>query len=162
MEHIEKTDSLAEPANASLLERMFKIEAHGSSVKTELIAGLTTFVTMAYIIFVNPAIMADAGLDHGAAFVATCIGAALGCFLMGFYANWPGARNGVERFLHLHCCRRHGIRLGSCTGCCVPLWRSFRHHEFVQNTRMVAGQYPDEPEVRDGCRGRAVPWSDWS
>jgi len=90
MEHIEKTGSLAEPANASLLERMFKIEAHGSSVKTELIAGLTTFVTMAYIIFVTPAIMADAGLDHGAAFVAACIGAALGCFLMGFYANWPG------------------------------------------------------------------------
>lgn len=44
---------------------------------------------MAYIIFVNPNIMADAGIDHGAAFVATCIGAALGCLLMGLYANWP-------------------------------------------------------------------------
>jgi AGZA family xanthine/uracil permease-like MFS transporter len=52
-------------------------------------AGLTTFVTMAYIIFVNPNVMAAAGLDHGAAFVATCLGAALGCLLMGFYANWP-------------------------------------------------------------------------
>jgi AGZA family xanthine/uracil permease-like MFS transporter len=58
-------------------------------VKTELIAGLTTFITMAYIIFVNPNIMADAGIDHGAAFVATCIAAALGCLLMGLYANWP-------------------------------------------------------------------------
>ena len=58
-------------------------------MKTELIAGLTTFITMAYIIFVNPNIMADAGIDHGAAFVATCIAAALGCLLMGLYANWP-------------------------------------------------------------------------
>jgi AGZA family xanthine/uracil permease-like MFS transporter len=48
-----------------------------------------TFITMAYIIFVNPNIMADAGIDHGAAFVATCIAAALGCLLMGLYANWP-------------------------------------------------------------------------
>lgn len=89
MENIEQKDSLREPAQTNFLERIFKIEFHGSSVKTELIAGLTTFVTMAYIIFVNPNIMVDAGLDHGAAFVATCIGAALGCFLMGLYANWP-------------------------------------------------------------------------
>ncbi|MBB4818989.1 AGZA family xanthine/uracil permease-like MFS transporter [Pseudomonas alcaligenes] len=58
-------------------------------MRTELAAGLTTFITMAYIIFVNPNIMADAGIDHGAAFVATCLAAAFGCFLMGLYANWP-------------------------------------------------------------------------
>ncbi|WP_372832483.1 NCS2 family permease [Pontibacterium sp.] len=52
-------------------------------------AGLTTFVTMGYIIFVNPNIMSSAGMDHGAVFVATCIGAAIACFLMGLYANWP-------------------------------------------------------------------------
>ncbi|MDI3324875.1 NCS2 family permease [Pontibacterium granulatum] len=52
-------------------------------------AGLTTFVTMGYIIFVNPNIMSSAGMDHGAVFVATCIGAAVACFLMGLYANWP-------------------------------------------------------------------------
>ncbi|MGO1502023.1 MAG: NCS2 family permease [Marinobacter sp.] len=89
MANAEQESSRVEPANTGLLERLFKIEQHGSSVKTELVAGLTTFVTMAYIIFVNPSIMADAGLDYGAAFVATCIGAALGCFLMGLYANWP-------------------------------------------------------------------------
>ncbi|MEH6648552.1 MAG: NCS2 family permease [Motiliproteus sp.] len=71
------------------LDRYFKLSEHKTSIKTELIAGLTTFVTMGYIIFVNPNIMADAGMDHGAAFVATCLGAALGCFLMGLYANWP-------------------------------------------------------------------------
>ena len=76
-------------ARTDWLERIFKLRQHGSSVKVELMAGLTTFVTMAYIIFVNPNVMAAAGLDHGAAFVATCLGAALGCLLMGFYANWP-------------------------------------------------------------------------
>ena len=78
-----------QPQNPGLLDRFFKLSEHRTSVKTELLAGLTTFVTMAYIIFVNPNIMADAGIDHGAAFVATCLAAALGCFLMGLYANWP-------------------------------------------------------------------------
>lgn len=73
----------------SWLERRFGLTAHGTTVRTELFAGLTTFITMAYIIFVNPTIMAAAGMGQGAAFVATCIGAALGCLLMGFYANWP-------------------------------------------------------------------------
>nr|WP_256873273.1 NCS2 family permease [Pseudomonas taiwanensis] len=72
-----------------MLERLFKLSLHGTTVKTELAAGLTTFITMAYIIFVNPNIMADAGIDHGAAFVATCLAAAFGCLLMGLYANWP-------------------------------------------------------------------------
>ena len=78
-----------QPKKAGLLDRLFKLSEHRTSVKTELLAGLTTFVTMAYIIFVNPNIMAEAGIDHGAAFVATCVGAALGCLLMGLYANWP-------------------------------------------------------------------------
>ncbi|MCP5854140.1 NCS2 family permease, partial [Klebsiella pneumoniae] len=77
---------LAPPLETSWLERIFKLKQHGSTVKTEMIAGVTTFITMAYIIFVNPNIMADAGIDHGAAFVATCIAAALGCLLMGLYA----------------------------------------------------------------------------
>jgi AGZA family xanthine/uracil permease-like MFS transporter len=81
--------SMNEPQTGGLLDRFFKLSAHKTNVRTELIAGMTTFVTMAYIIFVNPNIMADAGIDHGAAFVATCIGAALACFLMGLYANWP-------------------------------------------------------------------------
>ncbi|MDE1164023.1 MAG: NCS2 family permease [Pseudomonas sp.] len=80
---------LAPPSRNSWLERIFKLKLHGTTVRTEMIAGLTTFITMAYIIFVNPNIMADAGIDHGAAFVATCIAAALGCLLMGLYANWP-------------------------------------------------------------------------
>nr|WP_269137785.1 NCS2 family permease [Pseudomonas sp. MMS21 TM103] len=72
-----------------MLDRFFKLTEHRTNIKTELIAGITTFFTMVYIIFVNPNIMAMAGVDQGAAFVATCVGAALGCFLMGLYANWP-------------------------------------------------------------------------
>lgn len=77
------------PAASGLLEKLFKLSAHGTSVKTELTAGLTTFITMAYIIFVNPNIMSSSGMDAGAVFVATCIGAAVATLLMGLYANWP-------------------------------------------------------------------------
>ena len=73
----------------TLLEKLFKIESHNTSPKQELIAGLTTFVTMAYIVLVNPQIMSAAGMDPGASFVGTCIAAALACFAMGLYANWP-------------------------------------------------------------------------
>ncbi len=73
----------------SFLDRFFKLAEHRTNIRTELMAGLTTFVTMGYIIFVNPNIMSSAGMDHGAVFVATCIGAAIACFLMGLYANWP-------------------------------------------------------------------------
>ena len=72
-----------------ILERLFKLESHGTNPKKELIAGLTTFVTMAYIILVNPQIMSAAGMDPGASFVGTCIAAAFACFAMGLYANWP-------------------------------------------------------------------------
>jgi AGZA family xanthine/uracil permease-like MFS transporter len=73
----------------SILERIFKLSEHDTRISTELLAGLTTFITMAYIIFVNPQMMATAGMDYGASFTATCIAAALACFFMGFYSNWP-------------------------------------------------------------------------
>ncbi len=74
-----------------MLEKLFGLKEKNTSVKTEVIAGITTFLTMAYIIFVNPHMLSDAGMDHGAVFVATCVAAAIGCFIMGFYANYPVA-----------------------------------------------------------------------
>ncbi|CAJ0810362.1 NCS2 family permease [Ralstonia flaminis] len=71
------------------LTRTFKLEEHQTDVRTEVLAGLTTFLTMAYIIFVNPNILADAGMPHDAVFVATCIAAATGTIIMGMYANYP-------------------------------------------------------------------------
>ena len=72
-----------------MLEKLFHLKEHETNVRQECIAGITTFLTMAYIIFVNPAILADAGMDRGAVFVATCLAAALGCFIMGLWANYP-------------------------------------------------------------------------
>jgi len=75
-----------------MLERLFKLGENGTNVRTEIIAGVTTFLTMAYIIFVNPAILSATGMDQGAVFVATCLAAAVGCFIMGFIANYPIAQ----------------------------------------------------------------------
>lgn len=72
-----------------MLEQVFRLSQNGTTVRTELVAGLTTFLTMAYIIFVNPAILADAKMPFGAVFTATCVAAAIGCFLMAFLANYP-------------------------------------------------------------------------
>ena len=72
-----------------MLERTFKLAEHGTTVRTEVLAGLTTFLTMAYIIFVNPDILGAAGMPKDAVFVATCLAAALGSAIMGLYANYP-------------------------------------------------------------------------
>ncbi len=71
------------------LQTLFKLEAHGTDVRTEILAGVTTFLTMSYIIFVNPSILSTTGMDASAVFVATCLAAALGTFIMAFVANWP-------------------------------------------------------------------------
>ena len=71
------------------MDKLFKLSAAKTTIGVELSAGLTTFMAMAYIAFVNPQMMASAGMDQGASFVATCLAAALACFLMGLYANWP-------------------------------------------------------------------------
>jgi Permeases len=73
----------------SILEKFFEIEANRTSIQGEVIAGITTFITMAYIIFVNPQMMAQSGMDHGAIFVGTCLAASLACLFMGIYSNWP-------------------------------------------------------------------------
>ncbi|MBO2560081.1 NCS2 family permease [Shewanella algae] len=72
-----------------MLEKLFKLKQNKTSLKQEAVAGLTTFLTMAYIIFVNPSMLADAGMDQGAVFVATCVAAAIGCLVMGLLANYP-------------------------------------------------------------------------
>jgi len=79
----------AHDAGEQMLETTFKLSEHGTTVRTEVIAGLTTFLTMAYIMFVNPLILADAGMDRDAVFVATCLAAAIGTLIMGLWANYP-------------------------------------------------------------------------
>lgn len=72
-----------------MLEKLFQLKAHNTNVRTEILAGVTTFLTMAYILFVNPAILGETGMDKGAIFVATCLAAAIGSALMGLIANYP-------------------------------------------------------------------------
>lgn len=72
-----------------MLERFFQLRAHGTTVHTEVLAGCTSFLAMAYILFINPSILAQTGMDKGAVFVATCLSAALGTLLMGLIANCP-------------------------------------------------------------------------
>jgi adenine/guanine/hypoxanthine permease len=76
---------------SGLLDRYFKLTEHGTNVRVEFVAGLTTFLTMLYIVVVNPAILSNAGMDKGAVFVATCIAAAVSTLIMGLYANYPVA-----------------------------------------------------------------------
>jgi len=71
------------------LELIFKLHDNNTTIRKELLAGFTTFITMAYIIFVNPQMMAASGMDQGAIFVGTCLAAAIACFVMGIFANWP-------------------------------------------------------------------------
>jgi len=72
-----------------MLEKVFKLQSNNTSLGKEVLAGITTFVTMAYIIFVNPQMMSVSGMDLGASFVGTCLAASLACIIMGIYSNWP-------------------------------------------------------------------------
>ena len=75
-----------------LVERYFRLKEHGTDLRTEVLAGTTTFLSMVYITVVNPAILSDAGMDFGAVFVATCLAAAAGTLIMGLWANYPIAQ----------------------------------------------------------------------
>ncbi len=125
-----------------MLESLFKIRAHHSSVSQECIAGLTTFITMVYIVFVNPAMLAEAGMDQGAAFVATCIAAAIGCFIMGIWANYPLA---LAPGMGLNAFFTYGVVLGMghtwqaalgavfISGCIFLLLSLFKVREWIIN-----------------------------
>jgi AGZA family xanthine/uracil permease-like MFS transporter len=78
-----------EPQINAVLERYFGLSQQGTDVRTEFVAGVTTFLTMVYIVFVNPIILGKAGMDPGAVFVATCVAAAVSTLVMGLYANYP-------------------------------------------------------------------------
>ena len=75
----------------TVLERLFKLSENKTTIRTEIAAGVTTFLTMAYIIFVNPSILSEAGVPFSGALFATCIGATVGSLMMGLVANYPFA-----------------------------------------------------------------------
>ena len=121
---------------------MFKLAEHHTNVRTEVVAGVTTFLTMAYIIFVNPAILSDAGMDSGAVFVATCVAAIAGTLIMGLYANYPIALApgmGLNAFFTYTVVLTYGYSweqaLGTvfCSGVLFVLLSVFRIREAVIN-----------------------------
>ena len=89
----------SQSSGQGLLERVFKLREHGTTARTEAIAGFTTFLTMVYIVFVNPQILGVAGMDTSAVFVTTCLIAAFGSIMMGLFANLPVA---LENSAHPH------------------------------------------------------------
>ena len=97
----------------SAFERFFQLEQHGTTFSREVIAGLTTFTTMSYIVVVNPAILSNAGIPAGPSFVATVVAAVFGCTLMGLYANRPFAiapYMGENAFIAFTVCQQLGYK----------------------------------------------------
>ena len=91
-EHTRAPETAEDPVPLSGVDRFFRLTENGTNVRTEIIAGVTTFLAMAYIIFVNPNILGETGMDMGAIFVATCVAAALGTAIMGLWARYPIAQ----------------------------------------------------------------------
>ena len=92
-----------------MLEKFFKLKENGTTVKTEIIAGITSFMTMAYILAVNPSIMSAAGMDHGAVFTATALAALIGTLAMALFSNCSGTWYGIECVLCLYRSYRYGL-----------------------------------------------------
>ena len=78
-------------SNEGFFERVFKLKEHGTDARTEILAGITTFMTMAYILIVNPIILSESGMDWGGVFTATAISSVIATLMMAFYANYPFA-----------------------------------------------------------------------
>lgn len=95
-----------------MLEKLFKLKENGTDVRTEVLAGFTTFLTMAYIVFVNPSILSITGMDFNAVFVATCLAAALGTGIMALVANYPIALApgmGLNAYFTFTVCQGMGV-----------------------------------------------------
>ncbi|WP_426318297.1 NCS2 family permease [Pseudoduganella sp. R-43] len=124
------------------LDNYFKLGGHGTNVRTEVLAGITTFLTMAYIIFVNPSILGDAGMPKDSVFVATCVAAAVGTLIMGLYANFP---IGLAPGMGLNAYFAYGVVQGMgfpwqaalgavfISGCCFMIVSLLRIREKIMN-----------------------------
>lgn len=87
-------------SSLSFLDKMFKFSERGSSLKTEVIGGVTTFLTMAYIVFVNPAILSEAGMDKAALITVTILATAIGTLIFAILGNAPSC---WRKFIHIFC-----------------------------------------------------------
>lgn len=126
----------------NVIERYFGIDGKNTTIKREILAGITTFLTMAYIIFVNPDFLSQAGMDKGAVFVATCLASAVGCFIMGIWARLPVA---LAPGMGLNAFFTYGVVIGMgksweialgavfLSGCIFILISAFKIREWIIN-----------------------------
>src|SRR4249919_2377217 len=130
------------PASA-LLDRYFGLSEQGTDVRTEFVAGVTTFLTMVYIVFVNPIILGKTGMDQGAVFVATCVAAAVSTLVMALYANYPLALApgmGINAFfaftvvLSYKYTWQQALAAVFCSGVLFLLISIFRLREYIINS----------------------------
>jgi adenine/guanine/hypoxanthine permease len=140
---MDDVDAAQAQTSRSILDRIFGLSKAGSNLRTELIAGLTTFLTMVYIAFVNPQILGAAGMDKGAVFVATCIAAAVSTLVMALYANYPIALApgmGLNAFfaftvvLTMKFTWQQALAAVFCSGAIFFLISIFRIREYIINS----------------------------
>ena len=146
-----------------MLEQLFKLSENKTTVRTEIVAGITTFLTMAYIIFVNPDILSKAGMPFGAVFAATCVAAAIGCLLMAFLANYPIALApgmGLNAYFAFGVVGGMKIQLAGGAGLRVHLRHHLLHHQRAADPRMDRQRHPQVAQDGDRRRHRPVPGAD--
>ena len=144
-----------------MLEQLFKLSENKTTVRTEIVAGITTFLTMAYIIFVNPDILSKAGMPFGAVFAATCVAAAIGCLLMAFLANYPIALApgmGLNAYFAFVVVGQHEVQLAGRAGLRVPLRHPLLHHQRAADPRMDRQR---DPQARSRWRSPPASACSW-
>jgi len=130
---------------SELLERYFGLRQRGSNVRTELLAGCTTFLTMAYIVVVNPAILGEAGMPVAAVAVATCLGAAFGSILMGMAANYPLAMApgmGLNAYFTYSVVKSLGVPWQTALGCVFLSGAAFLLLALVGVRQLIVNSLP--------------------
>ena len=128
-----------------MLEKLFGLRAHGTSVRTEVLAGVTTFLTMAYIIVVNPAILSEAGLPIAGVAAATCLSAGIGCLLMGLLANYPLALApgmGLNAYFTYTVVKGLGVPWEAALACVFLSGAAFRLLTFVGVRQLIVPSMP--------------------
>ena len=107
---------------SEILERKFKLSERGTNVKTEMVAGLTTFLSCVSIVAINPLILSAAGMDIQGVFWATALSAVIACIWMGLYTNFPlcvRSCNGIKQFFCILLCYECRNELAKCIGLCL-------------------------------------------
>jgi AGZA family xanthine/uracil permease-like MFS transporter len=129
----------------NLLERLFALEAHGTTVRTELLAGFTTFLTMIYIVVVNPTIMGDAGMSVAAVAIATCIAAGFGSVAMGLFSNTPLALApgmGLNAYFTYTVVKGMGVPWETALGCVFLSGAAFLVLTLIGVRQLIVGAIP--------------------